>query len=475
MHKNPFSSPFKLPGILAFLCLLLSLLACRAEQSAPQMFPDGARWSVIGDSITHGGSYYAWVYLYYATRFPDQELHVANCGVSGDTTWGTNKRYDWDIVPTSPTTATIMLGMNDVGRNLYGQDETPELASQRAKRIASYQSNLRKLVQKLQADGVTVTLITPSPYDETAEIDRASATGVNAALGEMGDFAQQLADEEGLAVVEFHDPMTELNHQLQADDPSFTLIGPDRIHPQWPGHFVMAYLLLTAQQAPAVVSSVVIDSSTLKVEADRATVSGLTRSAGGLSFTCREQALPFPIDKGVEPALDYVPFTEDLNQEMLTVTGLSGDAYALRIDDVPIGTFSGAEWAAGVNLATFTDTPQYRQALSVLALVNQWRQEVYKLRTLAFIEHTKVGDVSHPVDLEQVRPQLEAQLKKYETTDAGQPHAAYYARSLKNYLKLKPQEAAIRQKVQDLEAQIPQAAQPEPHRYTLLPVSAPGT
>jgi lysophospholipase L1-like esterase len=437
------------------------------------MFPDGTRWSAIGDSITHGGSYYAWVYLYYTTRFPQQELAVANCGISGDTANGAVRRYDWDIAPTAPTQATIMLGMNDVGRSLYGQDETPALAEDRAKRTSWYHDNMRQLVQKLKNEGVTVTLITPSPYDDTAQIDAQNLTGVNAALGEYGDYARQLAAEEDLAVIDFHDAMTALNEELQADDPGFTLIGPDRVHPRAPGHFVMAYLVLTAQGAPAEVSRVSIDASTLEAQTVRAQVSDVTTPrGGGLIFTCEEEALPFPIADEVAPALDYVPFTEELNQEILSVTGLPGGSYALSIDQKPVGTFTAEALAVGINLAILTDTPQYQQALRVLALVKQWRNEVATLRGLALIEHTQLKDMPQPVDFEQARPQLEEKLQQWKTTDADKPHAAYYASRIEDYLANKPKEPQIRNNVRALEAQIREAAQPHPHTYLLSPASA---
>ena len=41
--------------------------------------------------------------------------------------------------------------------------------------------------------------------------------------------------------------MVALNQQYQQKDPTFTLCGSDRIHPDNDGHMVMAYLFLKAQ------------------------------------------------------------------------------------------------------------------------------------------------------------------------------------------------------------------------------------
>ena len=57
--------------------LVLLALACPALSSAPEpkadghaLFRDGDRVCLIGDSITHSGTFHSHIFLYYATRFP---------------------------------------------------------------------------------------------------------------------------------------------------------------------------------------------------------------------------------------------------------------------------------------------------------------------------------------------------------------------------------------------------------------------
>jgi hypothetical protein len=59
---------------MKFGILLFTILSLAVVQAEP--FHDGDRWSVVGDSITQNGTYPAWVYLFYATRFPDRKLDV---------------------------------------------------------------------------------------------------------------------------------------------------------------------------------------------------------------------------------------------------------------------------------------------------------------------------------------------------------------------------------------------------------------
>jgi hypothetical protein len=56
--------------------------------------------------------------------------------------------------------------------------------------------------------------------------------------------------------------------------------------------------------------------------------------------------------------------TEALNQEPLKVSGLKEGNYTLQIDGKPVGTFSAADLAQGINLAIL-DTPMAQQAAEV--------------------------------------------------------------------------------------------------------------
>ena len=61
--------------------------ACAARPTVPQ-FQTGDRWCVLGDSITHAGSYHQQIELFHLTRHPAQPLEVINCGVGGDSAPG---------------------------------------------------------------------------------------------------------------------------------------------------------------------------------------------------------------------------------------------------------------------------------------------------------------------------------------------------------------------------------------------------
>lgn len=450
--------------ILYLLSLVfIACLSTRAFARAP--FEDGDRWTMVGDSITHGGEYHTWVYLYYITRFPEMELSVANAGNSGDDAHGALERYDWDILPKDATVASVMFGMNDVRREIYGDvPDTPQVRDQRIYILEGYRSFMDQLVQRLQSDGVRLILMTPTIYDETAQHDKTVLTGVNGALAECAEYVRELAQTTGAQLVDFHAPMERLNARIQAEDPAVSLIKTDRVHPNRMGQFVMAYLFLKDVDAPGTVSRVHIDSMQV-VQAEKATVSDLVAKEDSLSFALLEQALPYPIGEAQKPALDWVPFQAELNRQILQVTDLQAGAYALSIDGQHIRDFQADELAAGVNLALEANTPQVKQAAEVLAKMQRWHAKALEYRSIASFEFWTLEHMSKPVLLENARAYLEPKMEALKEFTEGPP--LWRRKSYERYLERKPREAAIAAEMETLIAQVRAAAQPQSHHYLI--------
>jgi lysophospholipase L1-like esterase len=448
------------PKLLASLFALVTLCFVSAEPelkagsgasispeagSVPldSQFRTGDRWCAIGDSITHSGLYTHYVYLFYATRFPDRAIDFFNCGTAGDMAKGGVARLQKDILRHQPTVATIMFGMNDVRRGFYSSKfDAPDKQAQRDAAIEVYAANMKKLAEKLQAAGVRLIFITPSIFDDTAEIPGEKNFGVNAALGRCAEIDRQLANELKSPLIDFYNPMGKLNLEQQKLNPQFTLVGPDRIHPKETGSFVMAYLFLKAQGVPKSVADIVEDAA----------------GKSEVSFSCTENALPFPIPPECAEALKLVPFMEDLNQERLRVTNLPSGKYKLMIDDQPIDSFTAAELQQGINLATMTNTPEYRQALAVAKLDAQRFELVQILRTLDFLDagiNPKYG-VTDEFDYTAV-------LAKRKVS-----HNAWNEKLWAVYAEHKPHQAEVRKQKEELVAEIRKTSQPHPHRFSIV-------
>lgn len=404
-------------------------------------FQSGDRWCAIGDSITHSGRYHDYIYLFYATRFPDREVEFFNAGIAGDTAAGTLQRIEGDILCQHPTVATIMLGMNDVGRDLYSDGASAaDLKQRREAQIAGYAFSLQRLAGKLQASGVRLIFITPSIFDQTVAPARTSSPGVNDALARCAEEVARLSREFKGELVDFYWPMLAINAAGQKRDPHFTLVGPDRIHPGEPGHFVMAYLFLKAQGISPLVADIAVDAA----------------GRSEVSFIRRENALPFPVPTNCLPALKWVPFMEDLNQERLSVTNLPSGKYRLEIDGELVASFSAVEFAQGVNLALLESTPQYRQALTVAKLDEKRFELVRQLRTVAYIEGmmgNKIGD-SSTFDYMAAA----GKLKSSNT---------WVNKQVQDYLQFKPMEAEIQRQLKERASEIWKASRPRPHQFVI--------
>lgn len=467
----PWRRPPGSRSCLAAAALALAS-ACQgmAADPAQGLLHGGDRWCAVGDSITHGGMWHGYVYLFHATRFPGQRFEMANCGISGDVAGGGLSRLSWDIMPHQPTVASLMFGMNDVGRYLYefGQDGA-QVIQQRERVLNEYTLKMRKLADELKSNGVRLIFMTPTPFDQTAVLDKAyekGAVGVNDGLTKVAARVRELAAEFHAPVVDLHGPMTRLTLQRQQADPHFTLLRTDRVHPVDTGHLVMAWLFLKAEGVPGVVSDVALDGASGQVlRAGNAKVSGVVAQGGSVEFTVEEAALPFPVAEREQTALKLVPFMEDLNRETLQVSGLGAGSHKVSIDDVALGTFTAEELAAGINLATHNDTPQFRQALEAMK-INDERHRVTatKLRAIAYIDF-KLGYKGGTPDL-GAQSRIEQATKLASEAKPGDWMKSQYT----EYVASKPHEAELKRQVADLTDRLWQSVQPKPHRYAIRPV-----
>ena len=454
-----------------FALLLLGLLSLGADLKASvPPFQGGDRVAFIGDSITHGGRYHADIYLYHATRFPNRPFVVHNCGISGDTAPGTNIRFESDIAVHRPTVATIMLGMNDA----YAWAFDPSLAlhekiSAQASSYDHYTQAMDQMATTLTEMDCRMVFIKPSIYDQTAVLDQKNLVGKNDQLGRYAEYIDELAIKYGASVVDFHTPMSVINHVIQVSDPSATIVGADRVHPGIPGHLVMAYHFLKSQNMSPYVSAIQLDAKEggkilqlrnceihddLKVTSDQ------------LIFSATEKALPFPLSPAQLKALDWVPFQHELNRQVLAVDNLPKGKYALSIDAIKVGEYSSAELKIGINLSANPATPQYQQALQIKALQNKQLLATSKLRSIALVRHSMVKKIK-PAVSEKDHAALVSALATHLNKSKGEPWYKYLRQQADAYLETIQNEDAYKQEEVQWMQKIWQQNQPTRHRWQL--------
>lgn len=373
------------------ILLLLSLVYINCDylqaQTTIPRFEEGERVVFVGNSITHGGHYHSFIWLYYMTRFPDKPITIMNAGIGGESAWDMKDRLDYDVFNRKPTYVTLTFGMNDTGYDIYMKDNAKELSEQRiAKSLESYREIEERLLAK---NKIKKVLIGGSPYDETSKFNNFILRNKNNAILKIIDAQRTSAKKNGWGFVDFNQPMREISRKEQEADSTFTFCRIDRIHPDNDGQMVMAYLFLKAQGlAGDEVSSVSIDAYHSSVITHKnCKISKLKKNGADLTFDYLAYALPYPLDsisrsgwgnkRSQRDAMQLVPFMEEFNQERFQVTNLEKGMYRLTIDNQFIDNLSSEKLANGVNLADYPNTPQYQQAAKIMYL-NEERFEVEK-------------------------------------------------------------------------------------------------
>jgi hypothetical protein len=244
---------------------------------------------------------------------------------------------------------------------------------------------------------------------------------VNKALQDCGVYLRELAGKAGGSVVDFNAPMIAINAEHQKADPSFTIVGADRVHPGEPGMLVMAYTFLDAQNVPRLVG---------------------------------EKSMPLPVDAGARAALEWIPFDWRFNNQMYQRKGLEPGTYELLVDGQVAGVYRAEDLDAGVNISS-APTPQRKQAEKLMELSEKRRGLMGTLRDIARFEDS-VEDPSSAAAREAWLQQLKVR---------SESQYNYYKGLAERYVKMKPAEGETRAEIDRLSDEIYRAAQPAVHQY----------
>ena len=368
---------------LSTLLAAWSLAAAAAFAQPDFYLKDKDTVVFYGDSITDQRLYTVATEAFVLTRFPKLNVRFVHSGWSGDRVSGggggpIETRLKRDVFPYHPTVVTIMLGMND-GRYRRFDEDT----------FNTYTTGFEKIVSMIRQDSpdARFTFIEPSPYDDVTRAPLFE-DGYNSVLVRYGGYLRDLSKHTA------NSTWADLNagvvgmlrNAFAADPETAKKIIPDRVHPGWAGHLIMATELLKAWNAPKLVTNVEIDAKAMEAQkSDNTAITGLRELDGAVVWTQKDAALPMPVPDQ-EPATLLAVKSSDfmgrLNSEWLSVTKLDDkQKYSLAINGLSVGEFTGAQLAAGMNLAKL-DTPMMRQASQVLtwtvkrAGVHQmrWRQ-----------------------------------------------------------------------------------------------------
>ncbi|GAB3931950.1 SGNH/GDSL hydrolase family protein [Mucilaginibacter myungsuensis] len=457
-----------------YLSFFLCILVGSSKGQSVKPFKAGDRIAFDGNSITDGGHYHSYIWLYYITRFPGMRIDIINSGIGGDVSKQIYERMDDDVFAHKPNVVAVTFGMNDTG---YQKLEPAKADAVYAEKVKVSLEGFSLIEQKLKKFPAIRKIMIGSPaYDETSRSKNTAFTGKNKAIQNIIAVQQRAARTNGWDFVDFNQPLVDVNIQQQKTDSSFTLQGTDRIHPTNDGHMVMAYTFLKAQGlAGKKVAEVGIKiGQGDPTVSENCIVTDFKAEASGITYNYLAKALPYPLDtiarggnakRTQATALQFVPFSKEFNQEIVKVDGLKADVdYALKIDGKLIGKWKGADYKTGINLAEQILTPQYQQALAVMHLNEErWALE-RKLREYYWIHFS----ILKPKGMlyNDTEPIVDS-LKKYAKRDI------FVGFVVDNYLRSRlPEVRAVwRKELALLADQLYTINKPNTHRVQIVPAN----
>lgn len=209
------------------------------------LIQENSKLVMIGDSITDAGRNYnvgegwqdSFGYGYVnlvngmiMSTYPEKKIRIVNKGISGNTIRDLKARWKEDVLDLKPDWLSIMIGINDVWRhydtpliveNRVGEDEFRETYEEL---VTSVKPQLKGLVI------MSPCIIEPNKSDlMRAHIDRYS------------QIAKEVAEKYGAIFVDTQKGFDEFCkvHYSAA-------LSLDRIHPNTPGHMIIAKAFLNA-------------------------------------------------------------------------------------------------------------------------------------------------------------------------------------------------------------------------------------
>lgn len=357
--------------------LPLAFLGLVAVAPAQFALRDGDRVAFYGDSITDNGPYTGLIETYVLTRYPNWNIRFFNAGVGGDRVSGgwmgsIDERLPRDLFSRRPTVVTVMLGMNDGGYVPFDD-----------KIFSTYDTGYRHILDQFRTEipKARVWLIKPSPFDDVTR-EPGIPGGYNSVLLRYANDVGELAKQYGHWSVDFNFPVADALFRAKAENPTLaTKILPDRVHPSYAGHLIMAASLLSAWKADSLATEVGIDAPSGAIATKHSKVSKL-QVKDSITWSQMDEWLPFPTNR-FDPQIALVFSTapvvsQVLGSQTLRITGLKGASYDLMIDGAKSGTYSAAELASGVDL-TKVKTPMNQQAAELEILTQRRRELTYYL------------------------------------------------------------------------------------------------
>lgn len=209
----------------------------------------GSKLVFIGDSITDAGrtrpvaeglfdplgkGYVSIAASLIGASCPELGVRIVNMGCSGDTVRSLKARWETDVFALKPDWLSVMIGINDVWR----QYDLP-LMKETHVCLKEYERTLEELVRRTRPKLKGLVLM--SPYF----IEPNKSDAMRATMDKYGAAVKRVAAKHGAIFV---DVQAAFDSVLEHCHPA--ALAWDRVHPNQPGHAVIARSFLKAVGMP---------------------------------------------------------------------------------------------------------------------------------------------------------------------------------------------------------------------------------
>lgn len=183
----------------------------------------GEKIAFLGDSITSGGMGPVGYCSLVISGLESNGINagIIGAGVSGHKSDQMLERLERDVLSKKPDWMTLSCGVNDVW---HGAKGVP---------LDAYKKNITEIVDKAQAAGIKVMLLTSTMIGEDA------SNGNNQKLAVYNDFLRSLAKEKKCLLGDLNAEMQETLKKMNANPKSNTLTS-DGVHMNPMGNMMMA-------------------------------------------------------------------------------------------------------------------------------------------------------------------------------------------------------------------------------------------
>ncbi len=191
---------------------------------------DAGRGRPVGEGLWDGvgNGYVRSIETLLNVCYPERLIHIANTGVSGNTSRDLKQRWENEVLALKPDWVVCCIGVNDVWR----QFDSPSVFTQHVG-PEEYRRNLEEITEQTQPCVKGLIMMTPY-YMEPCRED-----AMRRRMDEYGGIMKEVCAERHLPCI---DLQAEFDAYLQYRHSSYVMW--DRVHPGWTGSLIIARAFL---------------------------------------------------------------------------------------------------------------------------------------------------------------------------------------------------------------------------------------